>query len=168
MLLFSNLIFENSKKKLIISFFFMLFFSSCYCQKNYHKLPEINNNNLVVIINDSIISSESFINNHKEMIEKMYVMKEKPNRKEHKFYNLSENGIVFVNMNKNVKTISQQELNNFFNINPMNEVYVNGYLIEHRDYKIATESIAKIEFIEPNAKNNLKNKIVNIWMISKK
>ena len=164
--LFLNLIFKNSKKKLIITFFCMLFFSSCYSQKKYNKLPKTNNSSLIVIINDSIISSESFISNHKETIEKMYVMKEKPNRKEHKFYNLSENGIVLVDMNKKVKTISQQELNSFFKINPLNEIYVNGYLIEHRDYEIATESIVKIEFIQPNTKNDLKNKTINIWMTS--
>ena len=40
--------------------------------------------------------------------------------------------------------------------------------IENSDYKIATESIIEIEFIRPDSINKLKNKSINIWILTKK
>lgn len=162
------LVLKTPANALMITFIFILLFSNAYAQENYSKLPGIKNNCATIIINNNIISNESFIKNKKELIIQMSVMKEKPNRKDHKFYNLSENGVVLVEMKKRIKTKTQQELNRFFRINKKNKTYVNGYLIEDCDYEIATESIVEIEFIKPDSINKLKNKSINIWTLTKK
>ena len=154
--------------KLIITVILALFFSNVYSQENYSKLPDTKNNCPIILINNNIISNESFIKNEEESITQMSVMKEKPNRKDHKFYNLSENGVVLVKMNKKIKTKTQCELNKFFGINKKNKIYINGYLIEDSDYEIAIESIVEIEFIQPDSINKLKNKSINIWILTRK
>ena len=83
---------------------------------------------------------------------------DKPNRTDHSFYNLTAEGIVFFSLNKELTFKTQAELNLFFGINSKNGVYVDGYLIENAEYKIATESIVEIELINPNSKNGLKTK----------
>lgn len=162
-----NLTLKILTNKIMITCLFSLFFSNIYSQENYSKLPGIKNNCATIIINNNIISNESFIKNEEKLITQMSIMKDKPNRKEHKFYNLSENGVVLVNINKKIKSKSQQELNRFFGINKKNKMYINGYLIEDSDYKIATESIVEIELIHPNSTNKLKNKSINIWTLTK-
>jgi hypothetical protein len=154
--------------KLMITFICVLLFSNTYSQENYSKLPGTKNDCPIIIINNNIISNESFIKNEEEFITQMSIMKDKPNRKEHKFYNLSENGVILVKINKKIITKSQRELNRFFGINKENRIYINGYLIENSDYKIATESIIEIEFIRPDSINKLKNKSINIWILTKK
>jgi len=39
---------------------------------------------------------------------------------------------------------------NFFGLNADTDLYVNGFLLENKNYKIASNSIAKIEIIEPD------------------
>lgn len=159
---------ENSfVNKLMIVFICILSYSNIYSQENYSKLPGTDNNCPIIIINDKIISNESFIKNKEEFITQMAVMKEKPNRKDHKFYNLSENGIVLVKINKKIKTKSQQELNRFFGIHKKNKIFINGYLVEDCDYKISIESIVEIEIMIPDSINKLKNKAINIWTLTK-
>ncbi|MFK7749761.1 MAG: hypothetical protein AB8B65_15300 [Kordia sp.] len=154
-------------KTMITVIFLLLFFNSYSQEKNYIKLPEKENNCPTIIINETIISNENFINSHKPLINKMSVMKEKPNPRDHTFYNLSENGIVLVQMDKKIKTKTQYELNRFFRIHKKNKIYINGYLIENSKYKIATESIIEIELIQPNSTNKLTGKSINVWTLTK-
>tara|TARA_R110000744_G_scaffold304406_1_gene412936 strand:- start:183 stop:383 length:201 start_codon:yes stop_codon:yes gene_type:complete len=66
------------------------------------------------------------------------VLKDKPTRATHDFYNLSDNGIVLVTLKKNIAYKTQAELNTFFGLDVNNSVYVNGYLIEKSTFKVAT------------------------------
>ena len=61
---------------------------------------------------------------------------------------------------------TQSELNEFFGIEKNNGIFVNGYLIEHSDYKIATESIIEIELVEPDSSNKLDRKAINVWTLT--
>ncbi|MCR1026118.1 hypothetical protein NQT66_14950 [Cellulophaga baltica] len=131
------------------------------------KLPFTKNNCPTILIENNIIANESAIGTKKELILEMSVLKDKPNRKKHKFYNLTENGIVFVSLNKKTAFKTQSELNDFFGIEKNNSVYVNGYLIENSDYKIATECIVGIELVEPDSENKLENKAINVWTLTK-
>ena len=45
-------------------------------------------------------------------------------------------------------------------------MYVNGYLLEHDTYTIATESIATIDLVMPNEENDLDQKVINVWILS--
>ena len=154
--------------RIFITLVFTFFLSNSYSQEKYSKLPFSKSNCPTIIIGKEIIANETTIGAQNEFIVEMNVMIDKPNRKEHKFYNLTENGIVFVSMNEKIEFKTQSELNEFFGIDKNNQVYADGYLIENSDYKIATESILEIELVEPNSENKLKSKIINIWTLTKK
>ncbi|MDR7209553.1 hypothetical protein [Flavobacterium piscis] len=153
--------------KPLIALLFTFFFSNIYSQENYNTLPATKNNCPIILIEKNIIANETIIAKNKTMIIEMSVLKDKPNRKEHKFYNLSQNGILFVTLNKKIAFKTQSELNKFFGISKKNNVYVNGYLLESSDYKIATQSILEIELVQPNSENKLEGTAINIWTLNK-
>ncbi|KKO04740.1 hypothetical protein LCGC14_0080510 [marine sediment metagenome] len=119
----------------------------------------------MLLVDDTIIT-----NNHiialKEDITEVRVIKGKPTRATHDFYNLSENGIASVTLKKKIASKTQAELNTFFGLNANNNVYVNGYLIESAKYKFATESMVEVELLTPTAENRLKHKAINIWTLT--
>lgn len=154
--------------RILITLIFTFFLSNIYSQDIYSKLPGTKSNCPTIIIEKDIIANGNAIGAKKELITELNVLKDKPNRKEHKFFNLTENGIIFVTLNKKTAFKTQSELNDFFEIDKNNGVYVNGYLIENSDYKIATESIIEIELIEPDSENKLKSKAINVWTLTEK
>lgn len=158
---------ETHMNRIFITLIFTFFFSNIYSQDSYVKLPFSKSNCPTIIIEKDIIANENCIGTKKELITGMSVLIEKPNRKEHKFFNLTKNGIVFISLNKKTAFKTQTELNEFFGINKNNGVYVNGFLIESSDYKIATESIVEIELVEPDSENKLQSKVINIWTLTK-
>ncbi|MDN3666985.1 hypothetical protein ACFFU1_07900 [Algibacter miyuki] len=158
---------QTHLNKILFALIFTFFFSNTYSQEGYIKLPFTKGNCPTIIIEKNIIANESVTETKKEWISEISVVKDKVNRKDHKFFNLTENGIIFVRLNKKVAFKTQNELNAFFGIKENNSVYVNGYLIEHPDYKIATESIMEIELIEPDSDNKLKSKAINVWTLTK-
>jgi len=131
------------------------------------KLPFTKSNCPTIIIDKDIIANKNAIETAKELIAEISVLKDKPNRKKHRFFNLTENGIIFVSLKKETAFKTQSELNEFFGIEKNNEIFVNGYLIENSDYKIATECIIEIELVEPDSKNKLENKVINVWTLTK-
>lgn len=155
--------------RILITLIFTFFLSNIYSQNSYSKLPGTNKSNCpTIIIEKDIIANGNAIGAKKELITELNILKDKPNRKEHKFFNLTENGIIFVTLNKKTVFKTQSELNDFFGIDKNNRVYVNGYLIENSDYKIATESIIEIELIDPDSENKLESKGINVWTLTEK
>ncbi len=154
-------------KRVIFTLIFTFCLTNIYSQDTYVKLPTVKNNCPTIIIEKDIIGNESAIGTKKELIAEINVLKDKPNRKEHKFFNLTENGIIFVSLKKETAFRTQSELNEFFGIEKNNGVYVNGYLIENSDYNIATECIMEIELVEPDSENKLEKKAINIWTLTK-
>ncbi|WP_139150297.1 hypothetical protein [Cellulophaga baltica] len=55
----------------------------------------------------------------------------------------------------------------FFGFGEHNKIYIDGYLLENKNYRIALTGITEIEIIEPDKANGLKNKALNIWTLSK-
>jgi len=159
---------KGHMNRILITLIFTFVLSNIYSQDSYSKLPGTKSNCPTIIIGKDIIANGNTIGIKKELITELNVLKDKPNRKEHKFFNLTENGIIFVTLNKKIAFKTQSELNDFFGIDKNNRVYVNGYLIENSDYKIATESIIEIELIEPNSENKLENKVINVWTLTEK
>ena len=153
--------------KLILFAFLVLLVSNSYAQDNYVKLPLTKGNCPIIIVEKNIIASESLLITKKELITQTSILKDKPNRKEHKFFNLSENGIFFIKLKQKIAFRTQSELNKFFGLDRNNKVYINGYLIENRNYKIATESINEIELVKPDSTNNLDKGVINIWTLTK-
>ena len=48
-------------------------------------------------------------------------------------------------INIDLDTKTQSELNSFFGLNPANDIYVNGYLLENKEQTISTLSIKTID-----------------------
>lgn len=120
----------------------------------------------MLLIDDTIIANNHIIASKEDLTE-VRVLKGKPKRATHDFYNLSENGIALVTLKKKIASKTQAELNTFFGLNTNNSVYVNGYLIESPIYVFATQSIVEVELVTPTDENNLKQKVINVWTLTK-
>ena len=144
---------------------FILLHVNSFAQNSFNKLPQVANISCPILLVDEHIIANKNIITSKEDIEDIVVIKEKPSRKAH-FYNLTANGILFAKLKKKIPFKTQTQLNAFFNLEENNPVYVNGYLLEHDTYTIATESIATIDLVMPNEENDLDQKVINVWILS--
>ena len=152
-------------KTIYATYLLFLFHLTSNSQNSFNKLPQASKINCpLLLIDEHIIANKNIITS-KEDIEDIAVIKEKPSRKAH-FYNLTANGILFAKLKKKIPFKTQTQLNAFFNLEENNPVYVNGYLLEHDTYTIATESIATIDLVMPNEENELIQKVINVWIIS--
>lgn len=143
--------------------------TAIYSQDNdYIKLSGIEINCPTIIVENNIIANKSILEINEEQINNISVLIDKPNKQEHKFYNLTENGIVFVSLNIKTDYKTQSELNRFFGFKKSNEIYVNGYLLESSDYKIASNAISEINVVIRDITNKPKTKVLNVWTISEK
>lgn len=147
---------------------------SAFSQDAYLKLPQAKTQNPTYIFNKKIIGNEFLIkslgSSEKEIKEKVgeiSVLKKKPNRKNSDYYNLSSQGMVFVDLKENVFSKSQSELNEFFGLDKQNEIYIDGFLLESKEYRIALTGITEIEIVEPDDANGLKKSALNIWTLAK-
>lgn len=143
-------------------------------QDNYTKLPSAKTQNPSFIFNEYIIGSEALLNSFgtsekelKKVVKEISVLKGRPKKGQDDYYNLSEHGILFVDLKKKIASKSQSELNKFFGLAPQNEIYVDGYLVESKKYEIALGSIIEIELIEPDLNNNHEQRALNIWTLIK-
>ena len=148
--------------------------SNLFAQENYTKLPSAKTQSPTFIFNEYIIGSEALLNSLvtsekelKNVVKELSVLKGKPEKGRDDYYNLSEFGILFEDLKKKITSKSQSEINRFFGINPQNEIYVDGYLVEYKEYKIALASIIEIEFIEPEPSSKLEKRVLNIWTLNK-
>lgn len=152
-------------KTIYATYLLFLFHLTSNAQNSFNKLPKAANISCPILLIDEHIIAHTNVITSKEDIEDIAVIKEKPSRKAH-FYNLTANGILFAKLKKKIPSKTQTELNAFFNLEENNPVYVNGYLLEHDTYTIATESIATIDLVMPNEENDLDQKVINVWILS--
>ncbi len=151
--------------KKILILLVSLLLSTSYAQKTYISLGNKNTKNHcpIFLINDTILSNGKGI--EKESIIDASVLKVKSS--EQAYYNLTENGMVFLRLHAKITSKTQAELNTFMGLKEDNALYVNGYLVENKAYSIATDSIFSIELIVPNAENELEQNVINIWLWTK-
>ena len=152
-------------KTIFSTIIFILLHVYSFAQDSFNKLPIAAKINCPILLVDEHIIANKNIITSKEDIEEIGIIKDKPSRKAH-FYNLTANGILFAKLKKKIPFKTQTQLNAFFNLEENNPVYVNGYLLEHDTYTIATESIASIDLVAPNEENDLDQKVINVWIIS--
>lgn len=152
-------------KTIFSTIIFILLHVYSFAQDGFNKLPIAAKINCPILLVDEHIIANKNIITSKEDIEEIGVIKDKPSRKAH-FYNLTANGILFAKLKKEIPYKTQAELNTYFNLKENNPVYVNGYLLEHDTYTIATESIATIDLVMPNEENDLDQKVINVWILS--
>ena len=137
---------------LLISFISLSVFS----QDKYFKLPQAKTQKPTYIFNKKIIGSELLmkrLGSSKEEIlkkvNKISVIKDKQSREFSDYYNLIGQGVLFVDLKEKPISKSQSELNDFFGLNKQNEIYIDGYLLESKKYRISLIGVTEIEIVEP-------------------
>ena len=158
-----------------ITLILVLFISlNVFSQDEYFKLPQAKTKKPCLIFNKNIIGNEYLINalgtsenEVKEKVKEVYVLKDKQNRDKSDYYNLTEHGLVFLDFKESPESKTQSELNEFFGLDRKGEIYIDGYLLESKKYRIALPGITEIEIVEPDKENGLKNKVLNIWTLAK-
>jgi len=160
--------------KTIVLTLFLLVTVTLFSQDEYVKLPQAKTQNPTYLYNSSIIGSENAVEEFgksekelKEYFNELSILKDKQNRKSNTYYNLTEYGMLFVDLKKDISSKTQAELNDFFNLKKQSDIYVDGYLVENKQYKICLTGISEIEIVEPNSKNKLNEKVLNIWTLAK-
>ena len=145
-----------------------------FSQDNYLKLPQAKTQNPTYIFNKNSIGNESLLKNIgktkqeiSDTIEEISVLKDKPNRENSDYFNLTEYGIVLVALKDDIICKTQEELIEFFKLPKQTDLYIDGYLLENKNYKIALTAIKEIEIVEPNTENGLKSSVLNIWTLVK-
>lgn len=152
-------------KTFFFTIIFILLHVYSYAQDSFNKLPQAAKINCPMLLVAKHIIANINIITSKEDIEEIRVIKDKPSRETH-FYNLTANGILFAKLKKEIPYKTQAKLNTFLDLDESNPVYVNGYLLEHNTYTIATESIAEVELVAPNKENNLAKTVINVWTLT--
>lgn len=147
---------------------------SVFSQDEYMKLPQARTQNPTYIYDEKVIGNKYFFeslgSSKEEILEKVNeisVLKTKSNRKLFDFHNLTEHGVLFVDLKENIIGKTQSELNKFFGIDEQNEIYIDGYLLENKKYNIVLTGITEIEIVEPDNVNGLKTRVLNIWTLAK-
>jgi hypothetical protein len=150
-------------KLILMSFLFLTIGFSTYAQIQNTKTSIMKAEKPTLIINDSTIGSIDLLNKiSPEDILELNIFKETKLSSTFLFIeNEKSAGIIAAKIKHEFKVKSQKELNNFFGLNEMNDIYVNGYLIKNKNQHIATESIVGIELIKAD-NFRLKKSVLNI------
>lgn len=134
-------------------FLFILVGFSAGAQEHPQQIYLSDSQEMVLLLNDEIIGSIDFLRTlPSEEIKAMSIHREeKLSAKENLFYRSNnESGLIKAKIDFEVDVKTQEDLNEFFGLPANNDLYVNGYFLENRNYKISSHSIAKVEIIEPD------------------
>lgn len=160
--------------KFLTSLLILFVSFNVFSQDEYFKLPNAKTQKPCLIFNKNIIGNEYLMKNFgtseeevKEKVKEIAVLKGKGNRKENDYYNLTSYGLVFLDLKEIPESKTQAELKEFFGLDKENEIYIDGYLLEGKKYRIALNGVTEIEIVEPDNANGLENKVLNIWTIAK-
>lgn len=156
-------------KKIQLFFALFILIFNVFSQEKYEKLPLAKTKNATYLFSKNIIGNEKIIPNietSKEDIKELSILKDKPDINDN-YYNLTEFGIVFVDLKYDLEVRTQSELNTFFGLDSENNIYIDGYLVDRKMYKVALKSIVELELVDPNAENGLKDPVLNIWTLQK-
>ncbi|CAM4401777.1 Secreted protein [Zobellia roscoffensis] len=101
----------------------------------------------LLIINDDIIASVEVLKKDKtDNSVKLDISKDGVLSQTNLFpLDKKKKGIIRGNLNIDLDIKTQSELNSFFGLNPTNDIYVNGYLIEDKEQTVSTISIKMID-----------------------
>ena len=149
--------------KYFFSSLIILFSTFAAVAQNSQQHVMIRSESPLVLINDSIIGSFRLLNSvSKEQILELDLARDKEIGSKMLFLpEEKKNGLLIARIKKNLKIKTQQELNQFFGLEPIGDIYVNGYLLEDKNISIAVNSMKKVEVI-PADDLFLKKPVLNI------
>lgn len=119
----------------------------------------------IVIVNDSIIGNfEIILNTAPKEVTRLNIIKDKNLSSRVLFFdNVTSTGLVYAEIRASFEVKSQEELNTFFGLQATNAIYLNGYLLEQKNYCIATDTIKSIELIQADHLT-LKKSVLNVLL----
>lgn len=149
-------------KSLLNLIFLMFVICSTSAQIANPKIVIDNSQKPVMIINDQIIAGKSELNAMpKTSISEMKFLKDKALGSKVLFADQENPGVITLKSNDDFVTKSQSEINDFFGLDSDTDIYVNGYLIENKNLKLLSSSIAKVEVLKKDYLR-LKTAVLNI------
>jgi len=142
---------------------FLIVGLSSHAQSIQKTLYVTDYQNMVLILNNEIIGSLDLLKSiPSNQIQELTIYKEETlSSKENLFFNNDKGGIMVAKTEFDINTKNQEDLNEFFGLNANTDLYVNGFLLENKNYRIASNSITKIEIID-RGKLFLKRRVLNI------
>lgn len=162
-------------KTIIFTFILVISSLQLYSQNDYIKLDNAKTQKPTYIFNKKIIGNEYLFftlgmseEEIKKRIKDISILKNKTNRKSYDDYNLTEYGLLIVDLSTKIPSKTQTELNVFFGLGKDNDIYIDGYLLENKKYSVAVSSICEVEVIRTTDKNKKEDKFLNIWTLPKK
>jgi hypothetical protein len=143
---------KQKMKSLSIFFLFITIGITANAQNLDNKFYKVNSDNPIVIINGEIMAGFDMLKKlPTDHISEMNVLKNQEISSTNLFpVGKQANGIIEIKIDYQFDIKTQKELNVFFGLNPSNDIYLNGYLIENKNRSISRESIKKIELMKAN------------------
>jgi hypothetical protein len=143
---------KQKMKSLSIFFLFITIGITANAQNLDNKFYKVNSDNPIVIINGEIMAGFDMLKKlPTDHISEMNVLKNQEISSKNLFpVGKQANGIIEIKIDYQFDIKTQKELNVFFGLNPSNDIYLNGYLIENKNRSISRESIKKIELMKAN------------------
>lgn len=131
---------------------FVLLCHSGFSQTGTNTYLQPNKLTPVVIFNDTIIGNLANLKKLQKIdILELLILKSEKLSDTYLFFNKEpKTSIVKVTTNKTFTIKTQKELNNFFGLPENNPIYLHGFLLENKDYKIINQCITSIEFVKTN------------------
>ncbi|MGY3794642.1 hypothetical protein [Aquimarina sp. 433] len=161
-------------KTIIFTFILVISSLQLYSQNDYIKLDNAKTQKPTYIFNKKIIGNEYLFftlgvsdEEIKKQIKDISILKDKRNRRSYDDYNLTEHGLLMVDLSTKISSKTQTELNDFFGLAKGNNIYIDGYLLENKKYSVAISSIYEIEIIRTTNTNRKEDKFLNIWTLPK-
>lgn len=158
--------------KFITSLLVLFVSINAFSQDDYVKLPNAKTQKPCLIVNKKIIGNDNLMKGLatterevKEKVNGIWVLKGKGNRKENDYYNLTDYGLVFLDLKESPESKTQKELKEFFGLDKKGKIYIDGYLLESKKYSIALIGVTEIEIVEPDTANGLESRALNIWTL---
>lgn len=150
-----------------ISILLLLFAVTVANAQSFNKLIYSKKNSPTYIINAQIIANQEVSASIPNVKIKSIAVK-KATENANNFSNLSEYGfILFTVENPEIEVKSQEEIRKFFGVDAKNKIYVDGFMVDNDDMKIASRAIKEVEIISPNERELNTEKIINIWTLEK-
>lgn len=130
---------------------FALVTLSAKAQNNHHRIYKSADQEMLVLVNYEVVGGMDLLKLiPPEAVSSIGINREERLASKDNLFQdgRATSGLVTAQADFNFQVKTQEELNEFFGLAPETEVYVNGFLLESKRYKIASKSIAEVEVLE--------------------
>jgi len=137
-------------KNILVLVIFLCIGISSYAQNAQERIYITNNQNTILILNNEVVGNVDLLKIiPSEKIKELKIDKKRLlSNNRNLYFDGESSGMILAKTNYTVKTKKQEELNHFFGLASDTNLYVNGFLLEDKNLRIASKSILKIEIVD--------------------